>query len=170
MSDPIWHEGGCFCGDVRYRVRGPAVWKAGCTCQFCVRIQAAPYVVWAGFDRDNFELIRGTPTDFRSSMHVLRQFCPRCGSTLTYAKEARGVAELEAAARIVYIAVPGLDDPTLYPPDEVIHFRERVPWLHLAGEIPLRERLSAENNHLQFSGIASAKSTPPDMGGNPPRG
>ena len=111
MAEPHWHEGGCFCGDIRDRVRGEAVWKAGCTCQDCVRIQAAPYVVWAGFDQANFELLRGTPTVFHSSPNVVRQFCPRCGSTLTYRKDAEGRPDLAEAASVIYIAVPGLDDP-----------------------------------------------------------
>ena len=153
MAEPHWHEGGCFCGDVRYRVRGEAVWKAGCTCQDCVRIQAAPYVVWAGFDQANFELLRGTPTVFHSSPNVVRQFCPRCGSTLTYRKDAEGRPDLAEAASVIYIAVPGLDDPSLYPPDEVIHYRERARWLELAGSIPRHDVLSPTMGHMQFAGI-----------------
>jgi hypothetical protein len=162
MTDLEWHEGGCFCGAVRYRVRGEAVWKAGCTCNTCVKMHAAPYVVWAGFDRANYELIDGEPTAFRSSPHALREFCPDCGSTLTYGKVADGVAELEEAARIISIAVASLDDPGVYPPDEVVHGRERIGWLHLSDAIPLRDFISPDAGHLQFGGIAAARASDRD--------
>lgn len=147
------HEGGCFCGAVRYVVRGPAVWKAGCCCRTCVKMHGAPYVVWAGFERGAVELLRGEPTAFRSSPNVIRRFCPSCGTTLTYEKDARGDPALEEAARLVYVAVATLDDPTAYPPDEVVHARERVAWLDLGGAIPLHDRVSPEAAHLQFGGI-----------------
>ena len=151
------HEGGCFCGAVRYAVHGPAVWKAGCCCRTCVKMHGAPYVVWAGFDRNAFKPIQGEPVAFRSSPHVVRRFCPHCGTTLTYEKDARGDPALEAAAQIVYIAVPTLDDPEAYPPDEVVHARERLAWLDLGDKIPLREFLSAHAGHLQFGGIKGDK-------------
>ena len=153
MASNEWQEGGCFCGDVRYRVRGEVVWKSGCTCNTCVKIHGVPYVVWAGFDRCNYGVIQGEPVSFRSSKHVIRQFCPRCGTTLNYGKDARGVAELEQAAQLIYIAVATLDDPTVYPPDEVVHTQERISWLHLGNEIPLREFISPEAGNLQFGGI-----------------
>jgi hypothetical protein len=142
MVDGKWHAGGCFCGAVRYRVRGDAVWKAGCTCNTCVKMHAAPYVVWAGFDRADHELTRGQPMVFKSSPHVVREFCPNCGSTLTYGKEAGGVAALEQAARVIYVAVASLDDPGAYPPD---------------GDIPVREFVSPTAGHLQFGGIDEAR-------------
>lgn len=48
MDGPVWLEGGCFCGAPRYRVRGKADWKAGCTCNTRIKMHAAPYVVCAG--------------------------------------------------------------------------------------------------------------------------
>ena len=132
MGDLEWQEGGCFCGAVRFHVRGDAIWKSGCTCNTCVKMHAAPYVVVAGFDRDNFELILGRLTQFRSSPHVIREFCPNCGSTLTYAKDARGAPELEEAARAIYVAVASLDNPDAYPPDEVVHTQEAIGWIKRA--------------------------------------
>ena len=151
------HEGGCFCGAARYAVRGTAVWKAGCCCHTCVKMHGAPYVVWAGFDRSAFELSQGELVAFRSSPNVIRRFCSRCGTTLTYEKDARGDPALEEAARIVYIAVATLDDPGAYPPDEVVHSRERMNWLDLGDSIPLHEFTSAEAGHLQFGGIKGDK-------------
>ena len=154
MTDTRSHEGGCFCGAVRYRVRGDAVWKAGCTCNTCVKMHAAPYVVWAGFDRANFDILRGRPTEYRSSPNVLRAFCPTCGTTLTYGKDAAGVPELEAAARLIYIAVASLDDPAVFPPDEIVHGRERISWMRFGGDIPVREFVSETAGHLQFGGLS----------------
>jgi hypothetical protein len=159
MDESEWQEGGCFCGSVRYRVRGNAVWKAGCTCSTCVKMHAAPYVVWAGFDRADYQLTEGDPATFRSSSRVTREFCSNCGSTLTYGKDASDAPELEEAARIIYVSVASLDDPSAYPPDEVVHAQERIGWLHLGDSIPLREFVSPSAGHLQFGGIDQARAT-----------
>ncbi|MDX1528060.1 MAG: hypothetical protein R3337_05490 [Gammaproteobacteria bacterium] len=90
---------------------------------------------------------------FKSSAHVIREFCPRCGTTFTYQKVAGRAPKLEEAARVVYIAVASLDDPGAYPPDEVVHGRERIEWLHLGGEIPIHDFTSPGSGHLQFGGI-----------------
>ena len=153
MVSNEWQVGGCFCRDVRYHVRGESPWQNGCTCNTCVKMHGAPYVVWAGFDRSNFEFIQGSPTQFYPSKHAIREFCRRCGCTTTYGKEAQGVSELEQAAKIIYVAVAALDNPEAYPPNEVVHTREEIRWLHLGDEIPLREFISPDAAHLQFGGI-----------------
>ena len=153
MTNSSWHEGGCFCGDVRFRVRGDAVWKAGCTCNSCVKSHGAPYVVWAGFDRGNFAVIRGNLTSYISQPNVIREFCPKCGSTLTYGKDAAGNQALEEAAKVIYIAVASLDNPSVYPPDEVVHGQEKIGWLQLGNDIPIRDFISPSAGHLQFGGI-----------------
>ena len=151
------HEGGCFCGSVRYAVGGSSVWKAGCCCRSCVKMHGAPYVVWAGFERAAFELVQGEPLPFKCSPHVIRRFCPRCGTTLTYEKDAQGYPALEEAAGVIYVAVATLHHPEVYPPDEVVHAGERIEWLDLGNKIPLRESLSAQAGHLQFAGLRGDK-------------
>ena len=116
-------------------------------------MHGAHYVVWAGFDRSAFELSQGELVAFRSSPNVIRQFCPRCGATLTYEKDVRDDPALDEAASVVYIAVATLDDPGAYPPDEVVHVRERIIWLDLGDNIPQHELVSPEAGHLQFGGI-----------------
>ena len=154
-----WNAGGCFCGELRYRVRGDAVWKAGCTCSSCQKIHAAPYVVWAGFNKTDFEYTRGTAKEFASSPHVRREFCPSCGTSVTYRKVAAGVPSLEAAARLIYIAVVSLDDPSLYPPDEIVHGQEKPAWMLFGDEIPVHQFISEEAGDLQFGGIAPELAT-----------
>jgi hypothetical protein len=122
-------------------------------------MHAAPYVVWAGFDRSDYEIITGQPVGYRSSPRVVREFCPICGTTLNYGKDATGASELEAAAKLIYVAVASMDDPEVYPPDEVVHGQERIGWLHLNSDIPLREFVSPNAGHLQFGGIDQARAT-----------
>jgi hypothetical protein len=144
------HLGGCACGHVRYHVSGPSVWCAGCCCRSCTLNHGAPYVVWAGFERSAFAFIGGDRTkSFRSSAPVIRRFCPECGTALTYEKDAGVDPAYEAAENIVYIAVSTLDDPSVYPPTEVVRASERANWLDLGMSIPLRDVLSPTAAHLQ---------------------
>ncbi len=53
------HSGGCHCGDIRYEVSGPSVWKAVCYCESCTRIAGAPAVAWAGIERSRFRMLKG---------------------------------------------------------------------------------------------------------------
>ena len=160
MNNSSWHEGGCFCGEVRFRVRGDAVWKGGCTCNSCVKSHGAPYVVWAGFEKSDFEVFKGNLNSYISQPNVTREFCSKCGSTLTYGKNAAGNPALAEAANIIYVAVASLDEPQAYPPDEVVHGQEKIEWLHLGNEIPIRDFVSPVVSHLQFGGINQTQEDP----------
>ena len=87
MQEKGSHAGGCLCGAVRYRVTGPSVWKALCYCESCTRAAGAPALAWAGFEKSRFEVLEGGLAIHESSPGVLRGFCARCGTTLTYQKD-----------------------------------------------------------------------------------
>lgn len=78
------HEGGCLCGQVRFRVTGPAKWTAYCHCQSCRRQTGAPVSAYAGFEREQAAFIAGQMATYASSEGVRRGFCATCGSPLTY--------------------------------------------------------------------------------------
>ena len=148
MSDMESLMGGCLCGAQRYRVTGPSVWAAVCYCESCTRSAGAPAVAWAGFEASRFTLLKGKLTVYRSSPGVLRGFCGRCGTTLTYRKDP---AILAGAQDDVYIAVSSLDDPDACPPDEHVYYGERATWFHAAGDLPRHEGISPLHAHRQLA-------------------
>ena len=81
-GDP--HEGGCFCGRVRYRVAGEPLGSAVCHCVSCRRTSGAQSVAWLTFPHRKFSFVHGEPADYRSSDEVSRTFCQSCGTSLTY--------------------------------------------------------------------------------------
>ena len=98
-------EGGCLCGAVRYRAFWPAYGITHCHCQSCRRASGAPFVTWAGFDADKFTFIQGEPASNKSSPNVLRTFCGKCGTALTYQR-----ADLPGSIDVTLgsMAFPGL--------------------------------------------------------------
>ena len=124
MTTNETHSGGCLCGEVRYEVSGAAISKAICYCESCTRAAGAPAVAWAGFDKSKFRLLNGSIEIYESSPGVLRGFCRRCGTTLTYQQDD------------VYIATRTLDDPNAYPPDKHVLYGERVSWFNVEDELP----------------------------------
>jgi len=98
-------------------------------------------------------MIQGNLSAYRAQPSVIREFCPSCGSTLSYRKDAAGNQTLEEAASVIYIAVANLDQPSLYPPDEVVHGQEKIGWFHLGGDIPIRDFTSPTAGQLQSSSI-----------------
>jgi hypothetical protein len=121
-------EGGCLCGAVRYRAWGQASGITHCHCQTCRRASAAPFVTWAGFDADKFIFTHGQPASYASSSNVIRTFCNRCGSSLTYRR-----LDLPGS---IDITLGSLDEPAALSPEDHTWTESQLAWIKLADGLP----------------------------------
>lgn len=115
------HKGRCLCGAVTFEVHGPPKWTAWCHCESCRRHTGAPASAFAGFEREQVTIQGEHFTRFASSPGVLRGFCARCGSTLTY--------EGERWPTEIHLHVGVFDRPEDFPPQGQANAAERLSWL-----------------------------------------
>ncbi|HEX4151589.1 MAG TPA: GFA family protein [Steroidobacteraceae bacterium] len=113
-------DGGCLCEAVRYRITGEPSSSVICHCDSCRRASGAPTVAWLTFDRTCFEITAGEPASFPSSPGVIRQFCGRCGSALTY-ENIKTPASIDVTAAT-------LDEPEAFPPTAEVWLENRLHW------------------------------------------
>jgi hypothetical protein len=104
-------EGGCLCGEVRYRASGRAYGITHCHCKTCRRASGAPFVTWAGFDSDRFTFIKGQPASYASSANVIRNFCGKCGTALSYQR-----GDLTGS---IDVTLGSMDDPEALTPQDI---------------------------------------------------
>ncbi|MGA0609129.1 GFA family protein [Caldimonas sp. KR1-144] len=132
------YEGGCQCGAVRWRGRGPVANLCFCHCESCRRASGAPFVAWGTFALEGFAIVRGALAQQSSSAHVRRGFCGACGTSLTYFHEGR--------AEEIDVTLASLDDPARLVPQRHIWVADKLPWVTLADGLPQYEtvRSSAE--------------------------
>jgi hypothetical protein len=76
------HEGGCFCGAIRFAVDAPYSHAVHCHCRTCQRLSGAPFVTWVCMPREAFRITAGEPLIRRTSPQAVRGFCGACGSAL----------------------------------------------------------------------------------------
>ena len=115
--------GRCLCRAVRWRAEGAPAWQAHCHCESCRRATSAGVATFVAVPRAGFAWEGDAPAAFASSPGVVRRFCGRCGSPLSY--------ETEAAPDEVHLHAATLDDPALARPTRHDFWAERVPWLAL---------------------------------------
>ncbi|MFL6652178.1 MAG: GFA family protein [Sulfurifustaceae bacterium] len=128
----LTYEGGCHCGNVRYRVSGDARDLCYCHCNSCRRTSGAPFVAWGTFPVALFALLSGRLHEYRSSAPVSRGFCGSCGTSLTYFN-AKRPDEID-------VTLASLDDPAALEPEFHIWTAERLPWVEIADGLPQFER------------------------------
>ena len=116
-------EGGCLCGAVRYRASGRAFGITHCHCRTCRRASGAPFMTWAGFDRDQFTFTQGRPASYRSSANVVRTFCGRCGTALSYQR-----LNLPAS---IDVTLGSMDDPEKITPEDHTWTENRISCIKL---------------------------------------
>ena len=121
-------EGGCQCGSVRYRISGSPVMAALCHCSMCRRANAAPAVAWAMFQEAQVDFTSQLPAVYESSPGSRRGFCARCGTQISFAADY--------IPGLIDITICSLDDPGQVAP--AFHYWEskRLPWLHVADQLP----------------------------------
>lgn len=132
------HEGGCYCGAVRYEIAGPPTWCAHCHCRSCQRALGGAFATWAKVSAADFTVTKGTIKVCEKTPGIKRGFCGDCGTTLTYAAEhVVGDQDWQADA---WFAAATLDDPSIVTPKTHVYVSDRQPWIKLADDLPLFDK------------------------------
>jgi len=133
MTDNIEsHEGGCFCGEIRYKIKGAPEWSAHCHCRSCQKATGAAFTSWTAVKKENFEVIKGQIST-RTWPGVERGFCNQCGTSLTYVAE-------EGWPGLVSILAPTFDDPTVATPEGHYYVENQLSWVKLDDGLPTHEK------------------------------
>lgn len=120
--------GQCLCGAIEFVVKGAALWTLHCHCRTCRKVSGAAVATFVGFRLQDYQYIRGEPTEYESSPGVSRAFCPKCGTSLCY--------EAERFPDEVHVHISVLDAPQNFVPQCHIYFSERLPWFDTADALP----------------------------------
>jgi hypothetical protein len=128
-------EGGCACGEVRYRLTSPPLFVHCCHCRDCQRQTGSGFVLNAIIEADRVERLSGTPepvtvpTDSGRPHDIYR--CPSC-RTAVWSDYGRRRA-------MIFVRVGTLDDPAALKPDVHIYTRSKLPWIALPPDTPAFE-------------------------------
>jgi len=136
MSAPDHHHGSCFCGRVRYCIKGTPKFVAHDHCSICRRISGAAFVTWAGVKEDAFELLEGAGdlTTFASTPEATRQFCKHCGSHLFF-RSTRWPGEVHVTLSTLHLDTdPSAHEPLT--PKAHVFYSDKAEWLDLAAPLP----------------------------------
>ena len=128
MAQNDTHDGGCLCGNLRYRITGPIDSVVHCHCTMCRRAAGAAVVTWLTVPVDRFAYTGGEPATYHSSDHGLRQFCSSCGTPVVFTSPQR--------PEDVDITLGSLDRPEDHPAKHHVFSANKVPWLHLDEDLP----------------------------------
>lgn len=120
-------EGGCLCGATRYRVDSDPLSVCHCHCQSCQRASGGAFVPWASFAKRDFHFQATEPIKHNSSEGVIRTFCGRCGTSLTYEQIAEDSIDITVAT---------LDDPGSLTPTSHIWVSDKLPWITISDGLP----------------------------------
>jgi hypothetical protein len=128
-------EGGCSCGAVRYRLRSAPMFVHCCHCRDCQRQTGSAFVLNALIETARVELLQGEtarsemPTESGRPHGIYR--CAACSTALF--SEYGGVAKLR------FVRVGTLDEPSRLTPDVHIYTRSKLPWVQLPAGTPAFE-------------------------------
>ena len=113
-------QGGCLCLSIRYRITGEPLARSSCHCRSCRLAAGAPSVAWITVKRGDFALISGDAVRFRSSPPVVRTFCGKCGTPLTY--------QHHDDPDTIDVTTATLDQPEAFPPTREVWLEDKLSW------------------------------------------
>ncbi|MEO8296278.1 MAG: GFA family protein [Burkholderiales bacterium] len=128
-------EGGCLCGQIRYRANAEGAMTAVCHCKSCQRQSGTAFSVLFVVPKDDIT-IQGETKVFNdladSGNKVMRHFCPNCGSPV--------ISKLEANPAIVAVKAGTLDDASWLKPALHVWCASKQPWVELPEHLPRFDR------------------------------
>jgi hypothetical protein len=121
-------EGGCQCGEIRYRLTGAPLWLTVCHCNECKRQSGGAFGMSLRMRSDDVTLLSGEPKRWTrpsdAGGQVICAFCATCGTRIWH--EPVGL-------NFVHIKPGTLDDPSQIAPRYEAWAKRKVPWLRIDG-------------------------------------
>lgn len=131
-SDSV--EGGCSCGEIRYKVSGPPIYVHCCHCKWCQRESGSAFALNAMYETDQVTLLKGMPavvdTPTKSGRGQQYHRCPSC-------RIALWSHYMGATTALAFVRVGSLDEPTQLSPDIHIFTKSKQPWVTLPDGVPV---------------------------------
>lgn len=124
---PTTFDGGCMCGNLRYRLHARPEQGSDCHCEDCRRASGAPYVTWCSVPRKVIEILNGELRRVSYSTR-LRSFAACCGTPL--------FMQDEVTSATIDVTLASLDDPKPFPPVAAIWTEDKLPWVKLDPSLP----------------------------------
>ncbi|WP_176083980.1 GFA family protein [Martelella sp. HB161492] len=131
-------SGGCQCGAIRFRASHlgrPSI----CHCRMCQKAFGSFFGPLVSADIAHLTWTRGKPRLFRSSAKILRGFCEKCGTPLTY--QHPGGVEL---------AIGAFDEPEHFAPQVQVNYDHRLPWIETLFDAPKAEQSMDETEIVSY--------------------
>jgi hypothetical protein len=126
------HEGGCLCGDVRYRVRGLPLEAIVCHCNFCQRRTGGAFSIELFFPTENVEFVGAVPKTFEhrneSGRWLRLKFCGQCGTTVGMTAERRPIQQALMGGTF--------DDHSWFTINRHIQAKEKVGCVSIPADVP----------------------------------
>ena len=127
-------EGGCACGEVRYRLTTLPMFVHCCHCLNCQRQTGTAFVLNMQIEASRVELLGGSPTALAVPReHGLHRIfrCPKCQVAVW--------SEYGGRSEVLFVRAGSLDDPATVSPDVHIYTRSKLPWITLPASVPAFE-------------------------------
>ena len=126
-------EGGCACGQIRYRLSCEPMFVHCCHCKSCQRETGSAFAVNAIIETDRVVLLSGkpetvlTPSDSGKGQKIVR--CPTCHVAVW--SHYAGPDD-----KVSFVRAGTLDNPGRTPPDIHIFTDSKQPWVLLPSDTP----------------------------------
>lgn len=138
-------EGGCTCGELRYRLEGSPIIVHCCHCRWCQRETGTAFALNAMIETDRICLLRGnpeqvdTPSNSGKGQKIVR--CPHCHIAVW--SHYAGAGDV-----LSFVRVGTLDNPDALPPDIHIYTASKQPWVILPPDTPAFEEYYRRSEQL----------------------
>ena len=119
--------GGCQCGALRYALYARPEGTHLCHCRMCQKAVGGPFAALAPVRTADFAWTRGSPRTFESSSIALRDYCPDCGTPLSFRY---------AGSEWIDVTIGSLDRPQDAPPTVHYGVESRLAWFDRLAALP----------------------------------
>lgn len=128
-------EGGCSCGEVRYRLTSTPMFVHCCHCLNCQKHTGSAFVINMLIEATRVDLLKGGPQPITMPLNggspnrIFR--CPQCQVAVW--------SEYGGRSQVLFVRAGTLDDPSAVSPDVHIYTRSKLPWVILPEAVPAFE-------------------------------
>lgn len=121
-------EGGCACGQVRYRLKAEPISVNCCHCHDCQRLAGSAFALNLLIEPDNVEVLRGAPQavelETPSGAGQANMRCPECRVSLWSVYHGAGDG-------VWFMRGGTLDDTSAIVPNVHIFTDYKLPWVQI---------------------------------------